>query len=42
MPDVRAAHSQIAAEDRYRSLRGLMKPELFEAEEAYLDAVARP
>lgn len=41
MPDVRAVHSQIAAEDRYRSLRGLMKPELFEAEEAYLDAVAR-
>lgn len=41
MPDVRAAHSRIAADDQYRSLRGLMKPELFEAEEDYLDAVAR-
>jgi len=40
MPDVRAAHSQIAADDRYRSLRGLIRPELFEVEEAYLNAVA--
>lgn len=39
--DVRAAFDQIAADDRYKSLRTLMKPEVFEAEDAYLEAVAR-
>ncbi len=40
MPDVRAAHCEIAADERFRSLRGLMRPGLFEAEEEYLGAVA--
>lgn len=40
MPDVRAAHSEIAADERFKSLRSLMKPSLFDAEEAYLEAVA--
>ena len=38
--DVREAHAQIVAEDRFSRLRGLMRPELLETEERYLDAVA--
>jgi hypothetical protein len=39
--DVREAFDRIAADDRYASLRSLMKPGVFEAEDAYLEAVAR-
>lgn len=39
--DVRAAFAQIAEDDRYASLRTLMRPEVFEAEDVYLEAVAR-
>jgi hypothetical protein len=39
--DVRAVCARIATEERYSSLRHLMKPELFDTEEGYLDAVAR-
>ena len=39
--DVRAAFEEIAADERYACLRSLMKPEVFEADDAYLEAVAR-
>lgn len=39
--DVRAAFEQIAADDRYASLRTLMKPDVFDADDVYLEAVAR-
>jgi hypothetical protein len=39
--DVRAAHARISSEGRFSGLRSLMRPELLESEEAYLDAVAK-
>jgi hypothetical protein len=39
--DVRAACARIAVDERYSPLRVLMKPELFETEDSYLNAVAR-
>jgi hypothetical protein len=39
--DVRAVCARIAADDRFSPLRPLMRPELFETEEGYLESVAR-
>ncbi|MEX2217855.1 MAG: hypothetical protein WD749_03770 [Phycisphaerales bacterium] len=41
LDDVRAACARIAGEPRFSPLRALMRPELFESEEHYLDSVAR-
>jgi len=38
--DVREAHARIVGEERFSRLRGLMRPELLDTEERYLDAVA--
>ncbi len=39
--DVRAAYAKIHAEECYSPLRSLMRPELLDAEDEYLDAIAR-
>jgi hypothetical protein len=39
--DVRAVCARIASDERFGPLRPLMKPELFDTEEGYLEAVAR-